>query len=47
MTIIIRHGRPNSHRHTVAERLDNDIGDLGNICAGTGLATGSSQGARL
>jgi Ni,Fe-hydrogenase III large subunit/Ni,Fe-hydrogenase III component G len=29
------------------ERLYNHIGDLGNICAGTGFAVGASQGARL
>ncbi len=29
------------------ERLYNHIGDLGNICAGTGFAVGNSQGLRL
>jgi Ni,Fe-hydrogenase III large subunit/Ni,Fe-hydrogenase III component G len=29
------------------ERLYNHVGDVGNICAGVGLAVGSSQGARL
>lgn len=29
------------------ERLYNHIGDLGNICAGVGLAFGSSHGARI
>ncbi|MBZ4653197.1 MAG: nickel-dependent hydrogenase family protein [Peptococcaceae bacterium] len=29
------------------ERLYNHIGDVGNICAGTGYAFGSSQGGRL
>lgn len=29
------------------ERLYNHLGDLGNICAGTGFAVGTSQGARL
>lgn len=29
------------------ERLYNHIGDVGNICAGTGLHFGTSQGARL
>ncbi|MBI4496900.1 MAG: NADH-quinone oxidoreductase subunit C [Chloroflexi bacterium] len=29
------------------ERLYNHVGDLGNLCAGTGFAVGASQGARL
>ncbi len=29
------------------ERLYNHVGDLGNVCAGTGFAVGASQGARL